>query len=221
VIPDNFLKAKILLNQSVNKVRQVSFSRAASNKINNAQTPAWLLFAREILRNPRTMGAGLPSTPRLAQAMANFVPMTENELVVELGAGTGIVTEALLQRGIPPERLIAIEQAPSLTEYLHQRYPQARIINGDALHLSQLLGSDCQQVTTIVSGLPFRSLPHSIGHGIIEQIKAVLPKNGLLIQFTYDISGRTLFLPSEFKRVSHKIVWRNFPPARVDVYQYL
>ena len=183
--------------------------------------PAWLLFAREILRNPRTMGAGLPSTPRLARNMANFVPICENELVVELGAGTGVITEALLKRGIPPERLISIEQSPRLTEYLHQRYPKARIITGDALHLSKLLGSECQQVTTIVSGLPFRSLPHSVGHGIIEQIKAILPKNGLLIQFTYDISGRAQFLPSEFQRVSHKIVWRNFPPARVDVYKHI
>jgi phospholipid N-methyltransferase len=221
VIQHNLLKTKELLNQSVTKVRQLNSLRAARNQINKAQTPAWLLFAREILRNPRTMGAGLPSTPRLAKAMANFVPKTENELVVELGAGTGIVTQALLQRGIPPERLIAIEQAHTLTEYLHQRYPQARIINGDALHLCQLLGNDCQQVTTIVSSLPFRSLPHSVGHGIIEQIQKVLPKNGLLIQFTYDISGRTLFLPSDFKRVSHKIVWRNLPPARVDVYKHL
>ncbi len=183
--------------------------------------PAWLLFAREILRNPRTMGAGFPSTPRLARTMANFVPMSENELVVELGAGTGVITKALLQRGIPPERLISIEQSHSLAEYLHQRYPQARIIAGDALNLSKLLGSECQQVTTIVSGLPFRSLPHNVVHGIIEQIKLVLPKNGLLIQFTYDISGRTQFLPSEFQRVSHKIVWRNFPPARVDVYKHI
>jgi phospholipid N-methyltransferase len=221
VIQHNLLKTKELLNQSFTKVRQLSSTRAARNKTNKAQTPAWLLFAREILRNPRIMGAGLPSTPRLARAMANFVPMIENELVVELGAGTGIVTQALLQRGIVPERLIAIEQAHTLTEYLHQRYPQVKIINGDALHLSQLLGNDSQKVTTIVSSLPFRSLPHGIGHGIIEQIKAILPKNGLLIQFTYDISGRTQFLPSEFQRVSHKIVWRNFPPARVDVYKHI
>ncbi len=217
MIQDNLLKTKEFLTQSVTKVRKLS----SIKKINKAETPAWLLFAREILRNPRSMGAGLPSTPRLARTMANFVPITENELVVELGAGTGIVTQALLQRGISPKRLIAIEQAHTLSEYLQKRYPQVRIINGDALHLCELLGSDCQHVTTIVSSLPFRSLPHNIGHGIIEQIQRVLPKNGLLIQFTYDISGRTLFLPSDFKRISHKIVWRNLPPARVDVYKHI
>ncbi len=54
---------------------------------------------------------------------------------------------------------------------------------------------------------------------IIKQIDEVLPKNGLLIQFTYDLSGRKKLLLPNFKHISYKIVWSNIPPARVDVYQ--
>ena len=164
------------------------------------------------------MGAAFPSSSQLAQTMAKLIPQPDKQtLVVELGAGTGIVTAALLQRGITAERLIPIEQSASLAHYLQQNFPHMRIINGDALHLSDLLGHDCQRVSTIVSG--FRSLPRSLKHGIIAQIDKVLPPNGLLIQFTYDLSGRFSELPSHFKRVATRFVWSNLPPARIDIFQ--
>jgi len=230
VIQKNYLKTKEFLNQSFAKVRDANLSRVfvssvregvlSDNQISKKpQPPAWLLFARETLRNPRVMGTCWSSTQQLARTIARFVPLTESGLVVELGGGTGIVTEALLQQGIAPERLVSIEQAASLADYIRQRCPQIRVLKGDALHLCDLLGSDSQRVSTIVSGLPFRSLPPVIGHGIIKQIDKVLPKNGLMIQFTYDLSGRKIFMPHHFKRVAHKFVWKNLPPARVDVYQ--
>ncbi|MCK5717336.1 MAG: methyltransferase domain-containing protein [Thiomargarita sp.] len=222
MIQHKILKARAFINQSVAKVRESNFSRdfveRNLNK-NNRQAPDWLLFARETLRNPRQMGAGWPSTPQLARVLAHYVPLTDNGLIVELGGGTGIVTKALLAHGIPPERLVSIEQSASLADCLRQRFPQVQIINGDAQQLSLLLEKFPLKVTTIVSGLPFRSLPPHVGHNIIKQIDEVLPKNGLVIQFTYDLSGRKMFLSHHFKRVSHKLVWRNFPPARVDMYQ--
>lgn len=228
MIQRNILKAKTFINESVDRVLEVSRERfpfkwepnGSLNHQPNSSSPAWLLFAREIWRNPRAMGAAFPSSSQLAQTMAKLIPQPDKQtLVVELGAGTGIVTAALLQRGITAERLIPIEQSASLAHYLQQNFPHMRIINGDALHLSELLGHDCQRVSTIVSGLPFRSLPRSLKHGIIAQIDKVLPPNGLLIQFTYDLSGRFSELPSHFKRVATRFVWSNLPPARIDIFQ--
>lgn len=230
MIQRNFLKAKAFLNQSVTRVLEGSTSRTTVNLVGEqsltdkhtrkSQEPAWLLFARETLRNPRAMGTGWASSPQLARAIASLVPLpTERGLIIELGAGTGVITEALLQRDIPPEHLVSLEQSASLADYLHKRYPYVRVIKGDALHLSDLLGSDSQRINTIVSGLPFRSLPRMVGHGIIKQIEKVLPKEGLFIQFTYDLIGRGFFLPHHFKHVSSKIVLSNLPPARVDVYK--
>jgi len=229
VIQRNLTRAKTLINQSVAKFRDVSLSRRAANstqespQTDNKKSKStrfeWILFTREALRNYRTIGAVWVSSQRLAQTMASFVPLTESGLIVELGSGTGIVTEALLQHGVAPERLVSIEQSASLADYLHQRFPDVQVIKGDAQHLCELLGDDCQRVSTIVSSLPFRSLPHAVGHGIIKQIDKILPKEGLLIQFTYDISGRGMLFPHHFKRVSFKTVWGNLPPARVNVYQ--
>jgi len=229
VIQRNIVKAKTFFNQSVARVRDVSFSRMFIDSVRDtfqtdvrtskSQSPAWLLFVNETLRNPRKMGTGWASTPWLAKSIANMVP-NESGVVVELGGGTGVVTEALLKKGVIPEHLVSIEQSANLAEYLRQRCPQIRVIKGDAQHLCDLLGNDCQQVNVIVSGLPFRSLPPAIGHSIIKQIDKVMVKDGFLIQFTYDILGRRKnFLPSHFKHVSHKIVWNNVPPARVDMYK--
>lgn len=229
MIQRNLLKAKTFINQSVAKVRNVNLSRKfidsiqkmeqRGKKISQSQPPAWILFTREILRTPRTMGTGCPSSWRLAKTMASFVPLTKSKLVVELGSGTGVVTKALLQHGVAPECLVSIEQSANLADYLHKQYPQVRIIEGDAMQLCHLLGDDYQQVSAVVSGLPFRVLPQAVRQGIIKQIEKVLPQNGLFIQFTYDISGRTRTLPSQFKHISHKTVWGNIPPARVDVYR--
>jgi len=213
----------------VAKIRQLGLSRAfvnfgrESTLTNNKsfkkyELPGWVLFARETVRNPRVMGTCWSSSPNLANAIAAFVPDTEG-IVIELGSGTGIVTEALLKHGIAAERLISIEQSAELTKHVRKRCPNVRVINGDALDLEELLGDDFKRVTTIVSSLPFRSLPHAVRHGIINQIDEALPKNGLLIQFTYDLTGRSMSLPSHLKRVSHKIIWGNFPPARIDVYR--
>jgi len=228
VIERNILKAKTFLNQSFARVAEVSSSQASvglvqkpSRSGNQDRQPlsSWMLFAREALRNPRAIGTVFESSTRLAREIAQFVPLNESGLILELGGGTGKVTEALLEQGIAPERLVSVEQSASLAEYLHKRFPKVRIIKGDAVHLSQLLGNDSQRVSTIVSGLPFRSLPHAVGHAIIKQIEEILPEKGLLIQFTYDLSGQTMYLPHHFKNVSHKIVWSNLPPARVNVYQ--
>ncbi len=229
MIQRNLLKAKRFINKSVAKVREVNLSQKfidsireipqRGKKISQSQPPAWILFTREILRTPRTMGTGCPSSRRLAKTMASFVPLTKSKLVIELGSGTGVVTKALLQHGVAPERLVSIEQSANLANYLHKQYPQVRVIEGDAMQLCHLLGDDYQQVSAVVSGLPFRVLPQTVKQGIIKQIEKVLPQNGLFIQFTYDISGKTKLLPSQFKHISHKMVWSNLPPARVDVYR--
>ena len=229
MIQANLVKVKSFLSQSIVKVRELGLSRAFVNfgresiltdnkPFKKYELPAWVLFARETVRNPRVMGTCWSSSPNLANAIAAFVS-DKDGIVIELGSGTGIVTEALLKHGVAAEGLISIEQSAELTKHVRKRCPNVRVINGDALHLETLLGDDFKRVTTIVSSLPFRSLPHVVRHGIIKQIDQALPKNGLLIQFTYDLTGRTMSLPSHLKRVSHKIIWGNFPPARIDVYR--
>src|ERR1700679_4096730 len=85
------------------------------------------LFIQECLRKPKQMGAVAPSGPGLSKAMARWLPNDPAALVLELGPGSGPVTEAILARGLGPDRLIAIEKSPTLAERLRKRFPTIRV----------------------------------------------------------------------------------------------
>lgn len=178
------------------------------------------LFTREIWANPRAMGAACPSAPALASCMASRVPLDRDGLVVELGGGTGAVTAALLKRGVPPWKLVVIERSPTLANHLRQRFPQLRVVQGDAAQLAQLLGHDRSRgVGGIVSSLPLRSLPPAVTRAVSHQFETLLDAGGLLVQYTYDLRGTHPHLLPHFRRRSSKIVWSNLPPARVEVFE--
>src|SRR5450631_34270 len=97
------------------------------------------LFLREWLVNPQRTGAVAPSSPKLAAAMARWFPRDPESFVLELGPGTGAVTKALISHGLREEKLVAIEFNPKMAALLHEKYPRAQIIAGDAWRLDELL----------------------------------------------------------------------------------
>ena len=178
------------------------------------------LFTREIWANPRAMGAACPSAPALASCMASRVPLDRDGLVVELGGGTGAVTAALLKHGVPPWKLVVIERSPTLVNHLRRRFPQLRVVQGDAAQLAQLLSHDRSRgVGGIVSSLPLRSLPPAVTRAIGHQFETLLDAGGLLVQYAYDLRGTQSGLLPHFRRRSSKIIWSNLPPARVEVFE--
>lgn len=179
---------------------------------------SYLAFFRELLAGPRTIGAVCPSSSYLAQAMARELHDTDDGLVLELGAGTGSITSALLQRGIAPERLIVIERSAALAKHLRQRFPAVRIIEGDARQLDDLLGSDVGRIQAVVSGLPLRSLSPVVVTEIARQIHHLLPEGGLFVQFTYDLSKPSVHKDMALRKARTQVVWKNLPPARVDTF---
>ncbi|MCC7220574.1 MAG: methyltransferase domain-containing protein [Candidatus Contendobacter sp.] len=188
--------------------------------LQNPGTASLALFARELLANPRAMGAACPSMPALVSCMASCVPLNRDGLVVELGGGTGAVTAALLRHGVPPWKLIVVERSPTLAHHLRQRFPHLRIVQGDAAHLAQLLDQDrARGVGSIVSSLPLRSLQPAVTRAISQQFETLLEPGGLLVQFTYDLRGARRRLLPHFRRLSSKIIWRNLPPARVETFE--
>ena len=167
--------------------------------------------------DPRQVGAIAPSSSKLATAMASFVEDSDR-MVVELGAGTGPVTEALLGRGVTPNRLVAIEQSPVLAKALKSRFPHVRVVEGDAGEMSRYLGDHVGKVGAVVSSLPLRSLPSQVVKNVVREMNQVLAPDGLVIQFTYDPrSGRRF--DEFFERFERRWVWGNLPPARVDVFR--
>ncbi len=187
--------------------------------LQNPGAASLALFTREIWANPRAMGAACPSTPSLASRMAAWAPLDREGWVVELGGGTGAVTAALLKRGVPPWKLVVVERSPTLANHLRQRFPQLRVIHGDAAQLSHLLGQPLPPISSIVSSLPLRSLHPATTRAISHQFETLIAPGGLLIQFTYNLRGTRARLLPCFRQVSSKIVWGNLPPARVEVFE--
>jgi phosphatidylethanolamine/phosphatidyl-N-methylethanolamine N-methyltransferase len=172
------------------------------------------------LKNPRKIGAVAASGPELAAAMARHIPQNAEGYVVELGGGTGPVTRAILDTGVPPDRLIVVERDPVLHRHLAERYPNVRVLQGDAMHLQQLLRDrNIHPVKCIVSSLPLLIMKKAIQHRIGMQAFAVLEPGAPFIQFTYG-----LFSPLNRRQlgVSGTVedrVLQNLPPASVWLYR--
>jgi phosphatidylethanolamine/phosphatidyl-N-methylethanolamine N-methyltransferase len=179
------------------------------------------LFLQELINCPRQVGAILPSSRNLAVAMAKWLPHHPDAYALELGPGTGAVSEALIERGLREDRLIAIEKSPKMADHLRLRFPRAKIINGDAFELDRLLkryAPQAEKISTVISSLPLMNFPAHIAHDLARKIRAILPPGGKLVQYTYRIT-RTPKAAAHFDFVATDVIWLNFPPARVSVYQ--
>ena len=180
------------------------------------------LFLQEWLNSPRCIGSVAPSSKRLSHAMARWVPLERDGYVVELGPGTGAITQALLDHGVPEHRLVAVERTPVLADLLTPRFRAARIITGDALHLSRLLRrhlKDELPVIAVVSSLPLRHFSDPDARSLCRQIHAALPTGGCWMQYSYHLGKERPDGTSAFQVIHSDIVWRNIPPAKVTVYQ--
>ncbi|WP_323000057.1 class I SAM-dependent methyltransferase [Castellaniella sp.] len=182
------------------------------------QTVSPGLFLREWVARPGSVGAVWPSSRHLARQMAAQVPLSGDGLIVELGAGTGAVTQALLDRGIPARRLWIVERSPAFVQHLRYRFPALTVVGGDAVDLESLLPAN-KKVDTVVSSLPLRSLPDDVVGAVFDQWRRCLAVDGCLVQFTYALWGRNTDLFAGFAEAPCRYVWRNMPPARVRTFR--
>lgn len=182
----------------------------------SAKTSSLRLFLSELAKRPRQMGTIWPSSPALGAAMARWLPEHKDQLMLELGPGTGIVTEKLLAAGLSEERLVAVEKSPRLAGFLRERFPQARIICGDALELDQIL--DGMKFGAVFSSLPLKVFTDQQVERISAAIHSVLLPDAHWVQYSYQILNGHAPAKS-FHAVDCEIVWQNLPPAKVSVYR--
>ncbi|MGU7776214.1 class I SAM-dependent methyltransferase [Burkholderia sp. MR1-5-21] len=179
----------------------------------------WMLFLRTWLRNPRRVGALAPSSPALAALMTTQISH-DDASVIELGAGTGVFTRALLARGVGSDRLVLVEADPAFAGALRRQFPTLRVMQMDAAELG-LTGSffGAERAHAIVSGLPLVAMPVEQAVAIVQGAFAHhLAAGGAFYQFTYaprcPIPRRQLeAIGIRAARVG--IAWMNFPPAVV------
>jgi phosphatidylethanolamine/phosphatidyl-N-methylethanolamine N-methyltransferase len=177
-----------------------------------------LRFLKALLTRPKVIGAVIPSSPTLARAMARQIDPKRGP-VLEIGPGTGVISEALLQRGVPPDQLVLVEYDEELAQHLASRFPHIQVIQGDAFDLDHALrGHDSMPFGAIVSSLPLLNHPMAKRLAFMESVTRRLAPASPLIQFSYGAHAPVV-PPPGFAVVRAAQVWANIPPAKVWVYR--
>ena len=158
------------------------------------------------------MGAVLPTSRHAVESMLDMADLDRADLVVELGAGTGPHTRAILSRLSPQARLVAFEIDPALAANVRDRLPDGRlqVVTASAEDLEQHLDGDRPQV--VVSALPFTSLPADVGSTILDGAARALAPGGVLLVLQYS-PLITSELSRRFGWLRRKVCLRNVPPA--------
>lgn len=184
-----------------------------------SQLAAWKFFIKEWLRQPLKVASIAPSSSALGQAMAAEISK-DRPCVLELGPGTGPLTEEILNSGVPYDRLVLVENNDNMIEFLRDKFPTLNVVSGDALHLDSILDENMiGQFTDVVSGLPLLSMRRETRRQIVQQAFAVMQEKGRFIQFSYG-----LIPPLDPEHLNLTVrqstrVWENLPPATVWVYE--
>jgi phosphatidylethanolamine/phosphatidyl-N-methylethanolamine N-methyltransferase len=177
-------------------------------------------FIRSWIEKPISTGAVMPSSRVLARAMARYVDPESNGPVIELGPGTGPVTQALVRQGIDPARLVLVEFNPDFCRLLRARYPAATVVQGDAYRLRRLLdGYVDERAAAVVSGLPLVTKPLRTRLRLISDAMTLLATGAPFVQFTYAMVPPIPKGLSGVRAEASELIWMNLPPARVWVYR--
>jgi phosphatidylethanolamine/phosphatidyl-N-methylethanolamine N-methyltransferase len=179
-------------------------------------------FLQAFLKNPLKVGAIAPSSPELASKMIDGIEPDENNVVLELGVGTGAITK-FLQSKIPNKNsYLGVELDKNLVKNLTRNFDDLQIVCGNAcdaysIHKKSGLG----RVRYIICCLPFVSLPNEVGEMILAQVDKFMQKGCMFRTFQY---AHGYYMPSaiklrEFMRQRYgksrrsKLIVKNVPPA--------
>jgi phosphatidylethanolamine/phosphatidyl-N-methylethanolamine N-methyltransferase len=177
-------------------------------------------FLRSWIEKPLHMGAVMPSGRVLARTMAQYVDIDSDAPVIELGPGTGAITNALIAHGVEQKRLVLVEYNPGFCALLRDRYPQATVVQGDAYALRDSLWNVLSTpASAVVSGLPLVTKPMLTRLKLIRDAFVAMVPGSPFVQFTYSVAPPIpKSLPGVSTEASERI-WMNLPPARVWVYR--
>ncbi|KML03279.1 hypothetical protein VL06_15785 [Rossellomorea marisflavi] len=179
-----------------------------------------LQFVKEYVKQPRTVGAVMPSSKALARQMVEAIAFDRVENIAEFGPGTGVFTEEILRRKRDGTVLMLIEENREFCDLLHDRYGERDdvvVIHGSAEAVREHMQTcGIRQLDAVVSGLPFASLPNDVSHAILRVTNQVLAAGGMFVTFQYSMMKKALFR-QYFPCIEWQRVWWNVPPAYVLV----
>jgi phosphatidylethanolamine/phosphatidyl-N-methylethanolamine N-methyltransferase len=192
------------------------------NWLSSAATTAgeYRTFLATAVHNPRMVGAATPTSRFVAETAAQVVPTTGSPVVVELGPGTGSLSNGIHRRLPEDARHIGIELGEELVQHLRAHKPWMEVVHGDAGDLLTLMDKlDVSQVDAVISSIPWSLLDTNLQEHILGQVTEALAPHGAFTALTYMPAGRSAggrrfraLLDTAFDEVLTPATWRNFPP---------
>jgi phosphatidylethanolamine/phosphatidyl-N-methylethanolamine N-methyltransferase len=177
-------------------------------------------FFRTWAEKPLQLGSVTPSSRYLSRAIARHIDPRSDGPVIEIGAGTGPVTEALLHRGVAEKRLVLIEYSADFCKLLRRRFPAATVVQGDAYSLVKTLDGTVEaKAAGVVCGLPLFTKPEAMRLDLLRQAFSLMKQDAPFVQFTYAVVSPMPLRNAFFEARRSPRVWRNMPPACVWVYR--
>lgn len=179
-----------------------------------------LRFFKNWVDRPKAMGAVLPTSQTAAQKMASLIQPGPDAAVLELGPGTGVITKAILARGIKPSNLYSIEYTEDFLAHLREHFPAVNVIHGDAFALDDCLPDlGARKFDTVISAIPMLNFPVSRRRQLLNDLFDRLAPGRPVVQISY---GPVSPIPPDWHTYSvEPLDWilRNIPPARLWVYR--
>ena len=180
-----------------------------------------LRFFRGWMEKPKAVGSIVPTSSVTARRMASIVrPERQDDLVLELGPGTGVITRAILERGIRPGNLVSIEYSSDFVKRLREDFPGVNVVHGSAFELDTVLAPwKGRTFDSVVSAIPLLNFPMEQRIVLVERLLDILPTGRPIVQITYGAlsplpAGRGTYTVERFD-----FVMRNIPPAHLWLYR--
>lgn len=177
-------------------------------------------FFKGMMQGPKSVGAIVPTSSITARKMASVINPQSGLPVLELGPGTGVITKAILARGVKPEDLVSIEYSEDFYDHLTQDFPGVNLIHGDAFDLPNTLGKFADQTfDCVISAVPLLSFPMPARVKLLEDLLDRLPPGRPVVQITYGPVSPILAQPDRYQIQHFDFIVRNIPPAQLWIYR--
>lgn len=174
-------------------------------------------FLKQFFKDRKMVGAVSPSTKFLGEKMLENIDFDNAKGLIELGPGTGVFTDVIIERMRKDAKLLVFELNDEFYENLSARIddPRVQIIHDSAENIAKYLPEEEQtNQDAVISSLPLMVFPSDLRQAVVNAAYTALKPKGKYVQFQYSLQSKK-FLESIFKKVKITFTIKNFPPAFV------
>jgi phosphatidylethanolamine/phosphatidyl-N-methylethanolamine N-methyltransferase len=177
-------------------------------------------FFRGWMTRPKAVGSVIPTSSFTARRMASVVEPASGLAVLETGPGTGVITKAILERGVAPENLYALEFSPEFALHLRRNFPKVNVIEGDAFDLDGSLPDTAPKAfDCVISGIPLLNFPVERRVAYLESLLSRIAPGRPVVQLTYGPKSPVPPGLGNYTVEHFDFVIRNLPPTQLWVYR--